>query len=438
MTTLVASPSRIGAAARPLHTTVLPLFLMTACPFGVFFLWYTCVGHGGSLIEAASPLSPATWSEFLPRPTGTACGIVLGFIALQALLMVFLPGRTRAGPITPAGERVAYKVNGFAAWLVTNALFLLGGCWLGWFSPAIVYDQFGPILAVCCGLSFVLCALLYAKGVWFPSGPDRGRSGNPVFDFYWGVELHPRIRGFDLKQFANCRLGMMSWSLILLSFASKQYQLRGQLGNAMLVSLALQFVYVAKFFWWESGYLGTLDVMHDRFGFYLCWGVLTWLPCVYTLPALYLVRRPDDLGAGAAVGLFLLGLAAIGLNYDADAQRQRVRATGGNCRIWGQRPRLIRAKYRTADGRVRENLLLVSGWWGLARHFHYLPEMVAAVAWTLPCGFAHALPWFYVAYLGILLAHRSFRDEGRCREKYGSFWREYCERVPYRIVPGLF
>jgi 7-dehydrocholesterol reductase len=423
---------------RPLHATVLPLLLMAVCPVGVFFLWDTLARHGGSLTEEVSSLAAAGWAEMVPRPTTTALGIVLGFAALQALLMALLPGRTRTGPVTPAGDRVAYRVNGFAAWLISNALFLVGGPVLGWFPPGIVYDQFGPILAVCCCLGLVASALLYLKGVWFPSGADRGRSGNPVFDFFWGVELHPRFGRFDLKQFANCRLGMMSWSLILLSFAAKQYELEGRVSNAMLVSVGLQLVYVAKFFWWEGGYLATLDVMHDRFGFYLCWGVLVWLPCVYTSQALYLVRQPGDLGTGAAVALSLAGLTAIGLNYDADAQRQRVRATAGNCRVWGRRPELIAAKYRTADGQVRENLLLVSGWWGVARHFHYLPEMGAAVAWTLPCGFAQGLPWFYVVYLAILLVHRSFRDEVRCREKYGPYWQEYCKRVPYRIVPGLF
>jgi 7-dehydrocholesterol reductase len=99
---------------------------------------------------------------------------------------------------------------------------------------------------------------------------------------------------------------------------------------------------------------------------------------------------------------------------------------------------VIVASYRTADGREHENLLLVSGWWGLSRHFHYLPEMAAALAWTIPCGFQNLLPWLYFIYLAILLTHRALRDDRRCAAKYGPFWDQYRARVPFRIVPGVF
>ncbi len=49
-------------------------------------------------------------------------------------------------------------------------------------------------------------------------------------------------------------------------------------------------------------------------------------------------------------------------------------------------PRKIVAKYTTGDGREKTSLLLTSGWWGLARHFHYLPEILAAFFWSMPAG----------------------------------------------------
>ena len=47
-----------------------------------------------------------------------------------------------------------------------------------------------------------------------------------------------------------------------------------------------QLVYIAKFYWWETGYLRSLDIMHDRAGFYICWGCLVWVPSVYTSASL--------------------------------------------------------------------------------------------------------------------------------------------------------
>ena len=78
------------------------------------------------------------------------------------------------------------------------------------------------------------------------------------------------------------------------------------------------------------------------------------------------------------------------------------------------------------------------GWWGLSRHFHYVPEILAAVCWTLPAGFAHPVAWFYVVFLTLLLTDRSYRDDQRCGSKYGTYWQTYCKAVPYRMVPYVY
>lgn len=84
-------------------------------------------------------------------------------------------------------------------------------------------------------------------------------------------------------------------------------------------------------------------------------------------------------------------------------------------------------------------MLLASGWWGLSRHWHYVPEILAAVAWTLPVAHAGAiLPWFYVIFLTLLLTDRSYRDDHRCASKYGSHWERYCKAVPYRMIPFVY
>ncbi len=178
--------------------------------------------------------------------------------------------------------------------------------------------------------------------------------------------------------------------------------------------------------------------MHDRFGFYIFWGVAVWVPCVYTLVSQFLVLHPVDLPLPLAVAIFVFGILSIWANYDADAQRQRVRETGGKTTIWGKPPETMVAKYVTADGQERESLLLLSGWWGLSRHFHYVAEIGLALAWTLPAGFAHIVPYTYVVFLAALLVDRAGRDDRRCRAKYGADWERYCERVRWRIVPYVY
>lgn len=117
---------------------------------------------------------------------------------------------------------------------------------------------------------------------------------------------------------------------------------------------------------------------------------------------------------------------------------QAFRATDGKELVWGKPPRKIVAKYTTGDGREKTSLLLTSGWWGLARHFHYLPEILAAFFWSMPAGFAHALPYFYVFFLTLLLTDRAFRDDVRCLSKYGAYWKQYTKLVPYKMIPYIF
>ena len=78
------------------------------------------------------------------------------------------------------------------------------------------------------------------------------------------------------------------------------------------------------------------------------------------------------------------------------------------------------------------------GWWGLARHFHYLPELLAAFCWTVPVLLGQCLPYFYVVFLTLLLTDRAFRDDTRCASKYGKYWTQYTKSVPYKMVPYVF
>jgi 7-dehydrocholesterol reductase len=421
------------------RTTVGPLLLILVTPPAAIIFWIVCTF--APFDGALSPLlTRAGWSAVAahwPWPSSTAAEIILVFVAVEALLLRWLPGPVFEGPITPAGNRPRYKLNGVAAWFVTHALFL-GFAYLGVFRPGIVWDHFGEILATLVLFALVFCLFLYFKGVYRPTSEDRSVTGNFIWDYYWGVELHPALFGVNLKQLINCRLSMMGWSIIVCAFALKQAELTGHLSNAMLVSVAITVVYLFKFFWWESGYFTSLDIMHDRFGYYICWGVLAWVPAVYALTAQYLVLRPHDWPWPVAVAIFVLGIGAIYVNYAADAQRQRVRATGGETTVWGRAPELIRARYSTADGKHHDSLLLASGWWGVARHFHYVPEITLALAWSLPAGFTHFVPYVYVTFLTILLLDRATRDDKRCLKKYGAYWEEYRARVPWKVVPGIY
>lgn len=414
---------------------LLPAVIMLTAPPAVVLLWMATVYFDGSLVVMLHELGRV--ARFWPWPSSSALAMIAAWVGLQTLLLVVLPGREVEGPPTPMGERPRYKQNGVLAFVATHAI-LLGLHALELISLSVVYDRFGELLATLSVVGIVLSAALFVKGTYAPTCADAAHRGHPITDFFRGVELHPRLGGIQLKQLVNCRVAMMGWSAIVLSFVVKHHALFGSVSPAMAASAAVSLSYVLKFFVEEPDYFRSLDITHDRFGFYLVWGILAWLPGMYTLAPSYLVAHQGALSMPGAVTVVGLGLLAVVLNRQADRQRHRVRATGGDTRIWGRPPALIRARYTTGDGVERESLLLASGFWGVARHFSYVPELAVAALLTLPTGLSHPVPWIYPLYLAVLLVHRTERDDARCRAKYGSAWSEYCERVPWRILPGIY
>jgi len=425
------------------RSTLFPLFLIIACAPATIIIWYVNVVLGGSLhalwdLCITNGFLTTLYHIWWPVIFGTKVAwIIIGaFIALQLILMCIVPGKNVQGAYTPKGNVPVYKANGISCYLITLILFYFSAYQFHIFSPTIIFDNFGAIIGALNIFSLLFCLILYIKGRVAPSSADHSSNGNFIFDYYWGTELHPRILGWDVKMFTTCRVGMMSWALIIFSFGAKQAQLYG-LSSSMLVAIIIQLAYITKFFLWETGYLRSLDIMHDRAGFYICWGCLVWVPAIYTSPTLYLVNHSNHLSWPTAIIITTLGISCVIINYLADAQRQRIRATNGSCKVWGKKPEIIVAQYTTAQGETKQNLLLASGWWGLSRHFHYLPEILAALFWSIPALFEHVLPYFYVVFLTILLFHRSMRDEQRCHTKYGDDWEAYCKRVPNRIIPSV-
>ena len=107
---------------------------------------------------------------------------------------------------------------------------------------------------------------------------------------------------FDFKLFFNGRPGILGWTVIILSFMAKQYEVHGFVSNSLVAVFLLQATYILDFFYHEGWYLRTIDIAHDHFGFYLAWGDTVFLPMTYTLQSLYLLYNPVQLSTPAPAG----------------------------------------------------------------------------------------------------------------------------------------
>lgn len=172
----------------------------------------------------------------------------------------------------------------------------------------------------------------------------------------------------------------------------------------------------------------------------IAWGCITFVPGFYTLPSVYLVKNSPVTSLNAVVNSVILavGLVSIFVNYWIDYQRQIVRECDGQCTIWLRKPVLIHAKYQDDKGITRNSVLLASGFWGVARHFNYFFELLAALSFGLPSLTSSPIPYFYFTFLAVLLVHRAIRDDDKCSAKYGKYWQQYCKLVPYKILPYVF
>jgi delta14-sterol reductase len=246
------------------------------------------------------------------------------------------------------------------------------------------------------------------------------------------------------------RPGLMGWILLDLAFMVKQYKTYGFVTDSIALITAFQAFYVLDGLYMETAILTTMDVITDGFGFMLALGDLGWLPFIYSIQARYLSVYPVHLGVTGIAGV----LAAQGLGYyifrSANNEKNRFRTNPKD-------PKVAHLKYmETSSG----SKLLVSGWWGRARHINYLGDWIMAWSYCLPTGVAgyvvqgkglaaeavqgEARGWgmiatyFYLIYFAVLLIHREHRDEEKCEAKYGKDWEEYKRRVPYRIVPYIY
>lgn len=192
------------------------------------------------------------------------------------------------------------------------------------------------------------------------------------------------------------------------------------------------------FFYHEAWYLRTIDIAHDHYGFYLAWGCLTWVPSMYTLQAQYLNLYPTSPSPQYLLSVFAIGIFGYVLFRSVNNQKDLLRRSNGKASIWGRPAEFIRARYKTLDGFEHESLLLCSGWWGWARHANYLGDLLLSGSMCALCQSTALLVWFYVIFMFVLLVHRCLRDEGRGRAKYGEFWEEYCKRVQWRLIPGVW
>ena len=252
-------------------------------------------------------------------------------------------------------------------------------------------------------------------------------------ELYFGRRANPRWGGgrVDAKMYLYM-FGAILLALNILSFAAHQrlaWPDAPSPGVALYAALFLFFV--TEYLFFEEVHLYTYDFFAERVGYKLGWGCLTFYPFFYCVGLWSEASKPEP-----GVPAWALGCSALvfvcgwGLSRGANLQKFLFKRRPG-AKLFG-----VLAPVAVEDGSRR---LLCSGFWGLSRHINYLGEILMAVGLALSLGRPlDPWPWLYPLYYVALLFPRQADDDRRCAAKYGALWEEYCRRVKWKIVPGVY
>ena len=321
--------------------------------------------------------SGAAAAQFGWDRLGTASVVMVAYFVTVLALHVVLPGAIETGAQLKDGSKLKYKLNALLVLLVSVPGFL-ALCMLGVVDPIYVYDNVAPLMVSGIALSYAGSAWLYigarrrGESVMLAEG---GKTGNLLYDFFIGHELNPRISvgipGFqseiDLKEWCELTPGLLAWLLLDICCAFKQFAVHGYVSNAMALVIAFHGLYVLDALYLEKAILTTMDITTDGFGFMLVFGDLIWVPFTYSLQARYLAMFPSDLSLPALAAI--LALKSIGyLTFrGSNNQKNAFRSLGHD------HPANKHIEYINTDRGTR---LMVSGWWGIARHINYTGDWI--------------------------------------------------------------
>lgn len=350
----------------------------------------------------------------------------LGVYAIITLLHVALPARHVEGYVVDpeTGKPYRYRLNGLFVYLSTIALWALA-CSQGWLAWDFFWTTRWEGLAGACALG-----LVFTAWVVLPARPTgRGLAA----DLFLGRIENPQwfSKRVDAKMWLYL-VGATMLGLNLYSFAMHhRLAFADDPSPGITLYVCLFSFFLCEYLFFERVHLYTYDFFAERVGFKLGWGCLLFYPYFYVVGIWSVADLPSpDSSTAMLVAAAVTFYSGWSLARGANMQKYTFKRDP-NAKFLG-----LIAPEVVADGDKR---LLVSGFWRVSRHVNYLGEILMATGLTLALGRPEVwTTWLYPLYYVALLVPRQIDDDKRCAAKYGTLWTRYCEKVPYRIVPGVY
>ncbi|KAF2205924.1 hypothetical protein GQ43DRAFT_406598 [Delitschia confertaspora ATCC 74209] len=425
--------------------------MMIGFPTLMYYMWAGATQYDGKF---PTPAEGQSFMDFLQHmwylvythayPTRRAWTIYWVFLLVQLTFYLVLPGVYRKGKPLPhlGGKQLDYYCS--AMWSFYTSIVLgLGLHFSGIFKLYTFVDEFGHIMSVAIISGFLMSCFAYVSAL--VRGAQLRMSGNPVYDFFMGAELNPRLFGIlDFKMFLEVRIPWFILFFLSLGTATLQYERYGYVSGEVCFILLAHYLYANACSKGEHLIITTWDMYYEKLGFMLIFWNMAGVPLSYCHCTLYLALHDPAEYHHPTWVIVLMIASYLGVYYvwdtcNSQKNQFRLEETG----LVDERKTFPYFRY----GKIHNpqkiatrmgNSILCDGWYGKARKIHYTCDVFFALSWGFITGFNSPFPWFYAAFFTCMIIHRAMRDIERCHERYGEAWEEYTRRVPYLFIPYVF
>ncbi|KAF2090469.1 Delta(24(24(1)))-sterol reductase [Saccharata proteae CBS 121410] len=422
--------------------------MMICFPLLMYYMWlgatyyngkFPAPSEGQGLVEFFQQMAAQCYDDAFPH--ARAWTIYWTFLAVQVVFYLFMPGVYSKGQPLPhlGGEQLEYYCSG--VWSFYSTIVLgLGLHYTGYFKLYTLIDEFGPLMSVAIISGFICSTYFYISARI--RGAEVRMTGYPVYDFFMGAELNPRLfKWLDCKMFLEVRMPWFILFFVTLGTAARQWENEGYVSGEVGFLLMAHWLYANACCKGEEMIVTTWDMYFEKLGFMLTFWNLAGVPLSYCHCTIYLANHhPSEYAHPKWVlALFFSTYIFVYWVWDtANSQKNHFRRNERGVdyvrNTFPQLPWREVHNPKTIET-TTGNDLLVDGWYGLARKIHYTCDLYFALTWGLITGFQSPFPWFYPVFFSVMIVHRAYRDIQRCRQKYGEAWLQYEKEVPYLFIP---
>ena len=216
----------------------------------MYYMWIGATYYDGKL---PLPQQGQTIGDFIndlgnmvyegAYPSLKAWTIYWTFFVCEMAFYCLLPGVWAYGKPLPheGGRQLKYYCSGvwsfYTTIVVTAALHFSG-----LFPLYTLLDEFGPLMSVAMISGYLVAAIAYFSALI--RGAQHRMTGYPIYDFFMGAELNPRMFGIlDFKMFFEVRLPWYILFLLSCAAAARQYEQFGYISGEVGFLVMAHFLY---------------------------------------------------------------------------------------------------------------------------------------------------------------------------------------------------